>query len=132
MPAQTTPSPATAAIERLRSTLPTEQAAQPAHEPAHKHRHLHFPNISSPRPSSKAKRSTGVLTLLRKPKPKWDDLKEKLRNRHRHRTSEASEGMSSVSEQTEDYGDEENGDSRLVRFLLPASGCTQDHAGLHA
>ena len=105
---QTTPSPAAAALERLRSTLPTEAAAQPAHVPAPKHR-LKFPNISSPRPSSKAKRSTGMLTLLRKPKPKWDDLKDKLRKRHRDHASDASEGLESVSDQQDGEHAEENG-----------------------
>ncbi len=104
---QTTPSPATAAIERLRSTLPTEEAAKPAYVPTPKHR-LHFPNLSSPRPSSKAKRSTGVLTLLRKPKPKWDDLKSKLRKRHKDHASD-SEGLESVSEQQDGDFAEANG-----------------------
>ena len=50
-----------------------------------------------------------MLTLLRKPKPKWDDLKEKLRRRHRDHTSDASEGLDSVSEQQDAEYVQENG-----------------------
>lgn len=114
---QTTPSPESGAlppaIERLRSTLPTEAAAQPAHVPSPKYR-MSFPSLSSPRPAGKAKRSNGLLTLLRKPKPKWDEVKGKLRNRHRRHTSDASEATGSVSgqsQQDEAY-EQPNGEGR--------------------
>ena len=51
-----------------------------------------------------------MLTLLRKPKPKWDDLKEKLRKRHRDRSIDGSESHDTESEQQdEEYADAEEG-----------------------
>ena len=63
-----------------------------------------------------------MLTLLRKPKPKWDDLKAKLRKRHTDHASEASESRDSVSEQQDGEYAEENGHDEIVlkvcsRFL---------------
>ena len=43
-----------------------------------------------------------MLTLLRKPKPKWDDLKERLRKRHRHHSTDGSESHDTESEQQDD------------------------------
>ena len=43
-----------------------------------------------------------MLTLLRKPKPKWDDLKEKLRKRHRDRSTDGSESHDTESEQQDE------------------------------
>ena len=107
-------------MERLRSTLPTEEAATPAHVPEKKHR-LRFPSLSSPRTTHKAKRSNGMLTLLRKPKPKWDDLKDKLRHRHGRHESDAAESRDSASEQHdgENGNDEQDG---LKVCALPCGG----------
>ena len=62
-----------------------------------------------------------MLTLLRKPKPKWDDLKDKLRHRHGRHESDAAESRDSASEQQdgENGNDEHNG---LKVCALPPGG----------
>ena len=69
-----------------------------------------------------------MLTLLRKPKPKWDDLKDKLRKRHKDHASDASEGLDSVSEQQDVESAEANGNygcglKVLLNFLKISSLC---------
>lgn len=70
-----------------------------------------------------------MLTLLRKPKPKWDNLKDKLRKRHKGHASDASEGLDSVSEQQDGEFAEANGHIEnnnlkvLVNSLQISSPC---------
>ena len=50
-----------------------------------------------------------MLTLLRKPKPKWDDLKDKLHKRHTDHASDASESRDSAAEEHVGEYVQENG-----------------------